>query len=457
MGIATIPSASGASSPIPAGATTKVVEGSLSSNDAVYSTSLAAGRYAITAWPQRAKTKNIFKDWYIGYSLSATANELFSHGYMSGETAYINLPSTTRIAIAPVFIKRILSTAVENSGFAGGPYAFQYINNRYIFSYYQGANTHLAWSTDGVIWDRDDYTLIGSTTAVGSAQNRIAYGNGFYVTVGNQGNFINYSTNLSTWSAATPTIGGTTLYGVAFGTTPARFVVVANTNNSAQNIAYTTAGSMGTWTVVANSGISTGLFVVEWATDKFVAVGGSGGIVTSTDGVSWTTRTSPLNVSWRQLIHTTGKTVIISSAGDIAYSTDCITWTTAWTSMNSQIGQYGLGYYATSFNRSTYHNGKFYLVSTSGSHYGHNRALLTSTDGASWEMTYSSQFEDVDTNSVSNPIVSPSYSQNSLLPASNGTKLLFMGTSSMDSNTLPQFYECVETYISIYNVTASAL
>lgn len=456
MGIATIPSASGASSPIPTGATTKVVEGSLSSNDAVYSTSLAAGRYAITAWPQRSRTKSIFKDWYIGYTLSTTANDLFPHGYMSGETAYINLPSTTRVAIAPTLIKRIMYSGIENPGYSAGPNTFQYVNGRYIYNWYAGASTYLGWSTDGVAWDKDDYTLIGATTTVGASQNRIAYGNGFYVSVGSAGNYINYSTNLSTWSAATPTIGNTTLYGVAWGTTPARFVVVANTANSAANVAYTSTSSMGTWTVVANSGISTGLFVVEWATDKFVAVGASGGIITSTDGVSWTTRTSPLNVSWRQIIHTTGKTVIIGSAGDIAYSTDCITWTTAWTQVSSTLGIYAIGYIGVGFNRSVYHNGKFYLVSSSGNQYGYNSSILTSTDGATWENTYSRQFEDADTAYTASPVVTNGYQGNSIFPATNGTKLLFMGASLQDT-ALPNLYECVETYISIYNVTASAL
>lgn len=67
---------------------------------------------------------------------------------------------------------------------------------------------------------------------------------------------------------------------------------------------------------------------VLWNGAMFAAVGDSGIIRTSTDGTTWTTRTSPTTSNLRDMIWTGsgGAFIAVSSTGQIVVSTDGLTW-----------------------------------------------------------------------------------------------------------------------------------
>ena len=119
-----------------------------------------------------------------------------------------------------------------------------------------------------------------------------------------------------------------------------------------------------TWTSRTSS--STKAFEgVTYGKDTFVAVGESGTILTSTDGISWTSRTSG-TPQWLEEV-TYGKNIFVAlgDSGTILTSPDGITWTSQTSGTPKQL--FGVAYV----------NNTFVAVGESGT-------ILTSTDGISW-------------------------------------------------------------------------
>lgn len=104
---------------------------------------------------------------------------------------------------------------------------------------------------------------------------------------------------------------------------------------------------------------------VRYLNGNFVAVGASGTIVSSADGTTWTTRASALTASLTSVAYGNSKYVAVDNSGTIQYSSDLITWTLA-------TGTGSLAFY-----RVIYANSLFVAVGNSGS-------LYTSTDGITW-------------------------------------------------------------------------
>jgi photosystem II stability/assembly factor-like uncharacterized protein len=98
---------------------------------------------------------------------------------------------------------------------------------------------------------------------------------------------------------------------------------------------------------------------------SFVAVGDAGTIVTSTDGITWTSRNSGTTNSLSGVAYGNGSFVTVGDAGTIVTSTDGITWT----SRNSGT--------TNSLSGVAYGNGSFVAVGDAGT-------IVTSTDGITW-------------------------------------------------------------------------
>lgn len=170
------------------------------------------------------------------------------------------------------------------------------------------------------------------------------------------------STNGVTWTMRTlPATSGSYDAVAANGST----VVAINT--TVVNGVYSTDGGA-TWAGVT---LGTAIRGITFAAGLFVIVGNAGLIKTSPDGITWTTRSSPVGQTtnnWQQVVRGSTKFVAVSNAGTIRAmsSTDGITWTAATATISGSWA--GLGTSGSLF------------VATQSS----GGAFMTSTDGLAW-------------------------------------------------------------------------
>jgi hypothetical protein len=115
----------------------------------------------------------------------------------------------------------------------------------------------------------------------------------------------------------------------------------------------------------ASTGVSTNSMI--YGNNLYVVAGVSGNLLTSTDAVTWTTRTSGFGTSTINIL-TYGNGIYVAggSGGTLTTSTDAVTWTTRTSGFASNV------IYAL-----TYGNG-IYVAGGSGG------ALTTSTDAITW-------------------------------------------------------------------------
>ena len=214
--------------------------------------------------------------------------------------------------------------------------------------------------------------LAFSTT---SAIVAMGYGNGKYIATLNASSvgFGRWSTNAITWATTTTTFDGTNS--------------IRYLNNlwlagaaGSRNIFTSTDGL--TWTSRTNpSGSAQIGFDFAYGNSVYVAVAGNGSgaltnVVSSTDGTTWTTRTTLIWASSSQIggiLYGTGGFVAINNSytTSVYVSTDAITWTTRtvpYTPTSIASGNWQASIYA---------NGIYMLVDTYGS-------TVTSTDAITW-------------------------------------------------------------------------
>lgn len=201
----------------------------------------------------------------------------------------------------------------------------------------------------------------------------IAYGQGVFVAVSSGGliaSKVMTSTDGVTWTSRAA--ANSNQYAcIAYGN--GRFVAIS-IGGELQNVMYSSDGGV-TWTAVT-SGYSNAWEAVTYGGGLFVAVAstGSGRVMTSPDGVTWTLRTAPLN-RWKALTYGNGQFVTVgesSASSPIATSTDGITWTQQSSPVSEDL-------YAV-----TYGANKYVALGYGGGNY----VALTSTDGVTWGYTY---------------------------------------------------------------------
>jgi hypothetical protein len=212
---------------------------------------------------------------------------------------------------------------------------------QYLVSYV--GNTFLAdggkWSVDGTNWYAGTGMITGNSTA------RAAFGNGTYVTVARSSGSVNASFYTSSdgknWTIRTVAVGAinrASARGVAFGA--GRFVAMMNTSASATGNVLPRHSVDGiTWNA---SAAPTGLVAntlsdiagLAYGAGLFVAVGvaNSAGLatnryLTSPDGVTWTARSLPLSLSWKDVAFGNGRFTAIASGLAALTSVDGINWT----------------------------------------------------------------------------------------------------------------------------------
>lgn len=242
------------------------------------------------------------------------------------------------------------------------PYKFlETVSNNILVTFKDGSNS-VSYSTDeGLTWT--------TTTCPGSSNSffrSVSFGNNRFVAVDNNSNKSIYSLDGINWTENTLPFNNQNGLISNFGNN--KFVVLkAFTSQTA----YSSNGV--TWT---SGTISSN---IQWrslayGTDKFVAVGGAGGVggitnsgAYSLDGISWTNFTFPISAYWNKVFYGLDKFVALDGNGETnnaAYSTDGINWTAITLPVSDywQDGAYG--------------NGKFVVV-------GSNK-IIYSSDGISW-------------------------------------------------------------------------
>jgi hypothetical protein len=176
-----------------------------------------------------------------------------------------------------------------------------------------GSNTILT-SLDGVTWtgqaiETDDY-LIAAT-----------YGNGTYVAVGTRGTIFT-STNGTTWSDRSLENNTGDFYSICFGNN--LFVALAvRATEELQSAIFTSSDAI-SWTATKSTPMA--LWYVTFGNGLFVAVGDSGMIITSTDGVRWTRQSTGTTAQLMSATWGNGSFVTVGYEGTILTSPDGYNW-----------------------------------------------------------------------------------------------------------------------------------
>lgn len=186
----------------------------------------------------------------------------------------------------------------------------------------------LATSPDGINWTSRDVASSGYTSVV-----RLAYGNGMFVAAGTT-NLSARSFNGITWEVATsafPT-GGCGLLAFGAGT----FVSIGTSVSSGnKSIAVLTSTNGLNWSSHTMP-LSAFWWSLVYADGKFVAVGNNSAyadqpqgavLAVSIDGVTWKLKTLPTTaVGMRRVVYANGLFVVLTSGDNLLVSPDGETW-----------------------------------------------------------------------------------------------------------------------------------
>jgi hypothetical protein len=215
-----------------------------------------------------------------------------------------------------------------------------------------GTGNQIMSSADGQAWTAR--TVIQTSTSL-PTYNCVYYLNGNYLVFGNFNNAhsIASSSNGTTWTASTTTFSAS-INAAAYGASV--YVVVG-----ASGLCYSSTDLL-TWT--SRSAGATTFTDIVFAASTFVAVNTGGGIYYSADGITWTLATGTGATQFNRVIYANSLFLAGANTGGLYTSPDGITWT----SRTSNIG---------SINNIAWNGSQFIAVGSSGS-------VSSSPDGTTW-------------------------------------------------------------------------
>ncbi|WP_249897903.1 Ig-like domain-containing protein [Paenibacillus sp. PK3_47] len=208
-------------------------------------------------------------DWSDLIPVANTTNSLLKVTYTGQEHFIVGSNGTMFATINP---DGISNWAQYGSIAPSALKAITYANNTYITV---GTDGLIGTSTDGRIWSK---VVSGTTGDI----NGVAYGSSKFVAVGANGQILT-SSNGTNWSPIMPPVDNTTINSVVYGANG--FVGVGNSGK----IVTSTDGI--SWTKASDSKTAKNLTAVAYGNGKYVAVGADGTIVFSLDGVKWEVKT----------------------------------------------------------------------------------------------------------------------------------------------------------------------
>lgn len=202
------------------------------------------------------------------------------------------------------------------TGTTGGSYwqGAAYGNGTWILTAGGGSTYGVAYSTNATSWTRVGVTIKSWMAAT--------YGNGVFVVVGTNGAVMRSTNNGVSWTDGA-NILSESWRSIAYGN--GKFVAVNSGNNT---IAYSTNDGV-SWTTVAGAAVPNSPRDIHFANGLFVAVGAGGGVSTSTNGTTWTSRSAAAANAWQSVTYGNGTWVAVANSGAnrVMTSPDGITWT----------------------------------------------------------------------------------------------------------------------------------
>lgn len=307
------------------------------------------------------------KFFYPGLITSnASPNAISGEMQLSSKSLVANQYIDTKYDGIPATINQTTSTIVSTSAPRNAKFISQQVNEiAFGNNIFLAANTlGISLSTDGIIWTTSSLALantisfgngifVAGTTTGGfltssdgtswttatlsqfpaTSVTSIAYGNSLWAAVGQAGS-INVSTdNGVTWNSRVSGVGVTSINSIAFG----NGIFVAGYNSSSASRAIITSTDGITWTTNRNA-FTTSITSVDFGNGIFVAGGITGFLRTSTDGISWTSRNSTFgSTSISSLAYLNGLWLAGGPAGKFSTSTNGVTWDTANFVLPNQI------------------------------------------------------------------------------------------------------------------------
>jgi hypothetical protein len=239
----------------------------------------------------------------------------------------------------------------------------------------------------------------------GSLIRGVVYGNGIFIATGASSRL--YSFDGINWTV--PSVSGWQCDKIAFGNDLFVGVGFATVSGVPTAYAYTSTDGL-TWTSRTPAAALWWREIV-FGNDLFVAVSRSGTgnrVMTSTDGINWNSRSTPMDANFTGIAYGNGVFVAVSegglgvTGGNVMTSTDGITWTQrnlAWTASTVHFanGKFTTGYRYSSdgitwnlaninFNAEGITYGNGYFVGVTN--FGDNR-IYYSTDAITWTATAS--------------------------------------------------------------------
>lgn len=213
-------------------------------------------------------------------------------------------------------------------------------------------------STDLITW-----TTVNQPSGPAQWGGCIWYNNKFLLFAGNnsQNTTLASSTDAIGWSFASNS--GTAIYDVKF----LNNLYVAIGVNIRPSISYSTDGY--SWTNNVIKATTNALLSITYGASTYVAVGGGGTLLTSTDLINWTLKTSGTS-TFNCVEYGAGLFVAVGAASTIVTSPDGITWTTRTAAVASR-----------NLTHVSYTGNAFIVADASGS-------IHRSLNGISWISTY---------------------------------------------------------------------
>lgn len=206
-----------------------------------------------------------------------------------------------------------------------------------------------------------------------SVWNSVSFGDGKFVAVGDGA--VMYSINAVDWIRGSPSSELNSWREVVYAND--KFVAVASTGVDDRIM---TSQDGITWTsrpIPLSNAWSSVTFGNTFGNDLYVVVGASGDgsrVMTSQDGITWTVRRGAANALWSSVTFGNGVYVAVSSQGEIMRSVDGINWP-------GENHQDFISTFSNSWSSITFGNGIFVVVSSQGPNGGR---VITSPDGISW-------------------------------------------------------------------------
>ena len=183
-------------------------------------------------------------------------------------------------------------------------------------------------------------SVSGNSTLVGSpiVTNGSSF-YAFYFLTNDDGNYSERaytSTNQTTWTTAGVSSPGRSPSDLIYSSANSIFVAVTSTLGypSETNNLYTST-NFNTWTTRTTT--TTPLRTVRYLNNLYVTAGDGGFLATSTDAITWTSRTSGTTSTINGLAYGNGVYVYAGDGGVVATSTDAITWTSRTSNTTSEI------------------------------------------------------------------------------------------------------------------------